>query len=427
MPAYEAKEGEISIDVSQLRPGVHIRLPNSWSDHSFLFNSFVIASVAQIKEIAALNLPQLFCDITKCKIPPLPKGKLPEQPATASDKEFLAAEIARQIAAKRELAETMKDVREQLDKASEKYNSAAKTVSSAIRNFDADPKECMQQVSAISEESARNLLADPNNAIVLIGDAAREDGNAAHCLSVMTLTLLVGKQARLPAKVLEALGAGALLHDIGKSSINSSILRNTERNKHEQAIYEMHCRNGFESATRADGLTKPILDAILYHHEHADGSGFPEHLKGNAVPVTARVVALTDRFDNLVNPLDFRKAISPSEALSQMWAKERAHFDSVMLQLFVKAVGVYPPGSIVQLTDDRIGAVVASAPAEHPMSPQVMIYDPDVPQREALIVDLTLEPSVKIIRSLPLMGRSDEELDYLIPRRKISWFRKEAS
>jgi HD-GYP domain-containing protein (c-di-GMP phosphodiesterase class II) len=426
MAEYEVKEGEIPIEVSQLRPGVHIRLPASWSDHSFLFNSFVISSAAQVKEIAALNLPQLFCDITKCKVPPLPRGKQPEPTITPGDKEFLAAEIARHIAAKRERVETMKEVREQLNKAGEKYNSAAKTVANAIRNFDADPKECIQQVSAISEESTRTLLADPNNAIVLIGDAAREDGSAAHSLSVMTLTLLVGKQARLPAKALEALGAGAMLHDIGKSGINTSILRNTDRNKHEQAIYEMHCRNGHESATRAGCLTKPILDAILYHHEHADGSGFPQHMKGNAIPVTARVVALTDRFDNLVNPLDFRKAISPSEALSQMWAKERDHFDSVMLQLFVKAVGVYPPGSIVQLTDDRIGAVVASAPTEHPMSPQVMIYDPDVPQREALIVDLTLEPSVKIIRSLPLMGRPDEELDYLIPRRKISWFRKEA-
>src|ERR1035437_7488691 len=85
MSAYEVKEGEIPIEVSQLRPGVHIRLPSSWTDHSFLFNSFIISSEAQVKEIAALNLPQLFCDITKCKVPPFPKGRQPEPTITPSE------------------------------------------------------------------------------------------------------------------------------------------------------------------------------------------------------------------------------------------------------------------------------------------------------------------------------------------------------
>ena len=88
-------------------------------------------------------------------------------------------------------------------------------------------------------------------------------------------------------------------------------------------------------------------------------------------------------------------------------------------------MGVYPPGSIVQLQDGRIGAVVSSASTENPLSPQVMIYEPEVPRRQAIIIDLSKDASCKIDRPLRLQDRPAAELDYLLPRRRISWFHTE--
>jgi hypothetical protein len=114
--------------------------------------------------------------------------------------------------------------------------------------------------------------------------------------------------------------------------------------------------------------------------------------------------------------------MSPSEALSTMWTREQKAFDAVLLQLFVRAMGVYPPGSIVQLSDGRIGAVVGSAPAGKPLSPKVMIYAPEVPRRQSIIIDLASdEKALKVERPLRLQERPAEELDYLLPRRKINW------
>ena len=218
-----------------------------------------------------------------------------------------------------------------------------------------------------------------------------------------TLSRLLGKKARLPEQALRALGIGALLDDNGKQEIKSSVLRNSERNRHEEAIYQTHSRTGREQAERAGSLSQPMLDAILYHHERFDGSGFPERLVGSAIPLAARVVAIANRFDNLVNPVDYRRALSPSEALSTLWTREQKAFDGALLPLFVRAMGVYPPGSIVQLSDGRIGAVVSSAPAGRPLSPKVMIYAPEVPRRQSIIIDLaseTNEQAVTIERPL---------------------------
>ncbi|HRD93600.1 MAG TPA: DUF3391 domain-containing protein [Accumulibacter sp.] len=426
-------EGEICIDASQLRPGVHVRLPVPWIEHQFMFNSFVIIDDEQVQLIAAMKLPQLFCDPRRCTVPLPQPGEAPAaddgggdhqaQRAVerAAEQQRLAALAAAGIAEKHERSRVMGELRGRLDKAQQHYLSAARAVGGAIKGFARNPRESIKQVAEVSAESTAALLADPDSAIVLIAEKAHDDGHAAHSLSVMTLALLLGKQAGLPEAALRALGIGALLHDIGKLAINPAILRSDERNRHEEALYQTHCRCGFEQAARAGSLSQPMLDAILHHHERFDGSGFPDRQSGSAIPLAARMVAIANRFDNVVNPVDHRRAMSPSEALSTMWTREQKSFDGTLLQLFVRAMGVYPPGSIVQLSDGRVGAVVGSAPAARPLSPKVLIYAPEVPRRQSIIVDLARDCALTVERPLRLQERPAEELDYLLPRRKINW------
>lgn len=422
------RAGEIRIEASQLRPGVHVRLPLQWMEHQFMFNSFVIADEDQARQIAAMNLTDIFCDLASCRVPPLPKPAVapPPDPQAEAEIERLAMLKAQQIAEKMERARVVEELRGRLDTAQKHHADAAKAVGGAFKSFNINPDASALQISEVSARSTSALLADPDSAIVLIAEKAQADGNAAHALSVMTLALLLGKQAKLPSEALRALGIAALLHDIGKSTINPAILRNAARNKHEEALYQTHCRLGYESALRAKSLTPPMLDAILHHHERMDGKGFPDGLANKQIHVASRIVAIANRFDNLSNTIDPRRALSPAEALATMWSKEKDAFDSVLLQLFVRAMGVYPPGSIVHLSDGRVGAVVASAGPGTPLSPQVMIYDPEIPRRQAVIVDLAKENAVKIERPLRLQERSEDELDYLLPRRKLNWFHGES-
>jgi hypothetical protein len=96
-------------------------------------------------------------------------------------------------------------------------------------------------------------------------------------------------------------------------------------------------------------------------------------------------------------------------------------------------MGIYPPGTLVQLSDGRIGVVIAAAPETARLCPQVLVYDAATPRREAIIVDLASasasagQPApLKIDKALRMQERSDAELDYLLPRRKVSWFRATA-
>lgn len=421
-----SKPGEISVSAEQLRPGVHVRLPVHWLDHQFLFNSFVIETDEQVREIAEMKLPTIYCDVSRCRVPPLPPGggrKI--APESRADHERREAQKAAQLAAKHERIKAMDEIRGHLEHTYKHYVGANKTVSSAISGFDIDPQKAMTDIHEVSHRSTSLLLSDLDSAIVLIAEKGQSDGASAHALSVMTLSLLLGKQSGLPEEGLRLLGSAALLHDIGKSTLNPSILKNPERNRHEEAVYQSHCALGHAAVQKLGRVPNALLEVILHHHEHFDGTGFPSHQRGDQIHIAARVVAVADRFDSLVNPINYRTALSPSEALSRMWAKESGHFDPVLLQLFIKSMGVYPPGTIVQLDDGRIGAVVVSAEADNLLRPQVMLYDPDVPRSEALIIDLAKELSVKIDRAVRLQDRPEDELDYLLPRRRMAWFASE--
>mgnify|MGYP000647981263 CR=1 FL=1 len=100
--AHKQRHGEVMVEAAQLRPGVHVRLPISWMEHQFMFNSFVIADEDQARQIAALHLPQIFCDLASCRVPPLPLPKivLPPDPITQAEIDRLAALKVKQMAEK---------------------------------------------------------------------------------------------------------------------------------------------------------------------------------------------------------------------------------------------------------------------------------------------------------------------------------------
>lgn len=414
------KPGEVLLAATQLQPGVHVRLPGSWLDHPFVFNSFVIESERQVREIMALKLPLIYSEPERCRVPPLPVPPPAELPAEANAEE--AARVAAAIAAKERRVQAMAVIREHLDTTCRHYLGVTRTVGGAFQSFDLDPKQSLAEMSVVSEKSTSVILDDVDSAIVLIAEKGHNDGFAAHALSIMTLSLLLGKQARLPEEALHALGVAALLHDIGQLAIKLSILKNTERNRHEEAYYQSHCALGVECVQRAGRVSQTLTQAILHHHEHFDGSGYPDRLAGEQIHIAARVISVANRFDNLANPMNSKHALSPSEALSRMWVREKQWFDPVLLQLFVRAMGVYPPGSVVELTNGRLGAVVISATAENLLAPQVMLYEPDVPRSQAIIVDLAHDDSLRIDHAVRLLDCSEDALDYLLPRRRLNWF-----
>jgi hypothetical protein len=128
-----------------------------------------------------------------------------------------------------------------------------------------------------------------------------------------------------------------------------------------------------------------------------------------------------NRYDNLCNPKLSAHAITPHEALALLFAQDRARVDTSILGAFIKMMGVYPPGSTVQLTDDRY-AIVVSVNASRPLKPNVLVHDAAVPRDEALVLALESQPGIGIRRSVKPVQLPPAALEYLSPRHRVAYF-----
>ena len=135
----------------------------------------------------------------------------------------------------------------------------------------------------------------------------------------------------------------------------------------------------------------------------------------------SRIISLANTYDNLCNPGNPALSVTPHEALAQLFAQKKSQFNAATLTLFVRMMGVYPPGSIVQLTDERY-ALVASVNSSRPLKPRIVIHDTSVASDEALIVDLEDEPGLGIRRSLKPLQLPRATFDYLSPRKRMCYF-----
>ncbi|NCT82641.1 MAG: DUF3391 domain-containing protein [Comamonadaceae bacterium] len=408
------------IDVSQLAVGMFIHLDLGWMSHPFPLSSFKIASSDQLLILRRLGLTQVRWSPAKSDLAlQAPVAVAAKAPAVAADvvtaDQPTPEELARE-AHRRALAAQ----REALRLCEAQYSEAAEGFRGVMDKVQADPQQARAQAESLTAALLDKMLVEGDLNMRLLNESAG-DRSTAHALNVCIIALLLGRAFGLGRDEMMDLGVGSLLHDVGKLEIAARLRHRDESfTSAEAQAYQQHVAKGVAIA-QTMGLAPGPLLIIAQHHEHADGSGFPQRINMDRMSTGARIVALVNRFDGLCNPLISSKAMTPHEALSLMFAQGRNRFDATMLNAFIRMMGVYPPGSTVQLTDDRY-ALVVSVNSARPLKPRVMVHDVKVPKEEALILNLEETPDLGIRRSLKPQFLPRHSLDYLSPRARIAYF-----
>lgn len=405
------------IEVSQLKVGMFIHLDLGWMSHPFPLSSFKLATEEQLHILRRLGLSQvrwspgksdLLADATPIPGPP------------PSDADNPAGELSAEAQALEACRAALAAQREALLQCERQYGEAAAAFRDVMELVPREPANAKDQSLALTAALLDKMLVAGDLNIRLLNEGAG-DRSTAHALNVSIISLLLGRAFGMGREEMMELGVGALLHDVGKIDLPAR-LRNRDDafSPAETLAYQSHVAKGVALA-QGMGLAPGPLLIIAQHHENADGSGFPQRINSDRMSSGARIVALVNRFDGLCNPLLASKAMTPHEALSLIFAQGRNRFDATMLNAFIRMMGVYPPGSTVQLTDDRYALVVA-VNSSRPLKPRVMVHDPRVPREEALVLNLEEQPDLGIRRSLKAQQLPRASLDYLSPRTRVAYF-----
>lgn len=401
------------ISPAELRIGLYIYLDMGWMDHPFPVSSFEIRTHEQIQKLQSLGLKKVRYAPERSHPDPHAAPVVTPPPCSTSS---LSPEALAQ-----------KQKREQLAQQQASLMLCEKQFTQAIQGYKhindivhAQPLLARDASSQLVQGMLDGILNEDEAAIRLLSEKAGEK-TALHSINVTLISLLLGKALELPKEEMLELGIGALLHDMGKAELPDRLRWIDEQSSPvERQLYQSHVAHGVNMARRLQ-LSSHATLLIAQHHEYADGSGYPGQIRSEKMSQLSRILSLVNRFDNLCNPSNIVQAVTPHEALSQLFTKNKNQSDSTTLTAFIKMMGIYPPGSVVQLSDERY-ALVVSVNSARPIKPRVVIHDPHIPRDDALVINLEHEAQIGIRRSLKPVQLPKAAYDYLSPRKRLCYF-----
>ena len=428
----------VTVGIDELKVGMFVHLDLGWWAHPFALSAFQISSAEQIATIRGLGLKAL--RISPERSQPAPAETAQPDAATgpadtagpacpperSSDTEGpmadspAAADLSEPAAAVPVAASPLAAQQQAQQLCERQYHEAGVAWHEAQRVLPKAPEQARAIAQGLTRALLDKLMVDREMCVRVLSGVAG-DPVAGHAMNVAVISLLMARVFGFSEDELLDVGMGALLHDVGKADLPDRARHADSRHSAaDAALYRNHVALGLAQGQRM-GLSEGALAVIGQHHEMVDGSSFPQGLNTDRMHTAARIVALVNRYDNLCNPPQTAHSMTPHEALSAIFAQSRNKFDATMLNAFIRMMGVYPPGSLVQLTDDRYATVV-SCNSSRPLKPRVLVADTRVPIGEALLLNLDGQADLGIRRSLKSAQLPAAVRDYLSPRPRMVYF-----
>lgn len=234
----------------------------------------------------------------------------------------------------------------------------------------------LDQAGDLAHTIAARLLKDKASTLGLATLSVQGEESLFHGVNVMIYSLALGAALEVPEEGLNSLGIAALLHDVGKARFDMDDPAQADR------VQPLHPVAGAELLSQLIETDSAPMLVAYEHHMAVDGSGYPEHPEDYFAHLYSRIVAIADRYENLTKGDGAGPTITPDRAVAQLLSEAGSALDALLVRLFVGAIGVFPIGCMVRLSDQSIGVVYDAG--DDPLSPKVrLLYGPDGEQFES--------------------------------------------
>lgn len=347
-----------TIAINQVRIGMYIHeLKGPWMDHPFWRTKFILKDDMDLLKLKASALKQVVIDI-KRGLDVLPEPI--EKPLTDKELALLELESLGLDDVSPEVKQTPLDAEHR--KAAKIIQSSRREIMSMFKDLRMgkaiEPENVMPLVEEISASVTRNTHA----LISLVRLKNADDYTYMHSIAVSALMINLAKELKLSDAEVKQAGLAGLMHDMGKATVPLQILNKPgSLTDNEFDVIRQHPQAGYDLLMQAN-ITDPVtLDVCLHHHEKMDGSGYPGRLSGDSISIYARMGAICDVYDAITSTRAYKLGWEPGIALKRM-ASWNGHFDPVLLEAFVKSMGIYPIGTVLMLKSGRLAVVVRQSP-----------------------------------------------------------------
>lgn len=388
-PGYvKTAENTIKIHVSELKVGMFVsQLDRPWLETPFLMQGFVIESLDDIHTIAQYSEHVWIDAVQQVWVSPEERGGIKATPKIAYVNKV--------------------DVKAEHSAARQVYREARKITRTLLDDIRLGGVINTREAKSTVKDCVASVLRNPDALIWMSKIRSQDEYTAEHCLNVCILAIAFGRHLGWDEPDLEKVGLCGLLHDVGKMRIPNEILNKPGRLSNEEFnVMREHAIHGRNLLMASPGIPNSTIDVAYSHHEKVDGSGYPRGLKAAGISELAKVVAIVDAYDAMTADRCYSEAIPSTEALKIIFKDRGTHFDDRLALEFIKSVGLYPPGTLVELVNGVIGIVLETNLKYRHLPKIIAVHKKDQPLEKAISIDLadieknTLDKTFLIRRAL---------------------------
>lgn len=340
------------IQVGELKLGMFVQeLHGSWLKHPFWKTKFLLEDIDDLTLLKTCGIAEVSIDVEKSVSTParLPKAE-PVRDVSAS------ASPAR--APKPATKHPSVTIHEEMARAQELCNQSKKAVTDMFREARMGKAISMDTANEVVDQITASVERHSQALITLARLKTSDDYTYMHSVAVCAMMIALAKEIGMTGAEIRLAGAAGLLHDVGKMAVPDIILNKPGAlTDSEFMIIKLHPAKGAEILSLTGGVESEVIDVCLHHHEKVDGSGYPNGLKQDQISRVARMGAICDVYDAITSNRPYKKGWGPAESIQRM-AQWKGHFDPELLKAFIKTIGIYPVGSLVRLSSQRLAVVI---------------------------------------------------------------------
>ncbi|WP_339847603.1 HD-GYP domain-containing protein [uncultured Halopseudomonas sp.] len=361
----------MKIDAADLAIGMYVvELDRPWTETSFLFQGFRIRQKQEI-----LLLQQVCKHVwVDSRISRVKKSQAPESPAAATELQPVIGKV---------------DFTQEIEQASPAWSAAHAESLRILEAVKLGHELDVQAVKAVVRECVDSILRNPSAMLWLARIKNSDHYTAEHSLRVAMLAIALGKELGLAPYQLEQIGVCGMLHDVGKLKVPDEILNKPGAlTADELRIMQGHAIEGRRLLMSNEQITPATVDVAYSHHERLDGRGYPRGLDAGKIPYFAKIIAVVDAYDAINSDRVYSKGKSNLEALRILNDAANSHFDEGIVGHFIRLMGIYPPGEIVELANDEVGIIIGCAPGNK-LKPRILrVLNANKELCKAVVIDL---------------------------------------
>jgi len=347
------------IPLKSLRVGMYVHdLDCSWMNHPFATSKFAVSSAEDIKKIRQAGITELVIDTDRG----LDVARDDERPMQAAPQKPSKQASAAKPATTGKSSPPKTDLKDELKRAVKVREEATEVISTIMEDVRLGKQVAIEKIGPVVENMVESVMSNTDALLGLTRIRDMDQYTFEHSVSVSVLLSAFAKHLGMSREDIIEVGVGGMLHDIGKTKTPLRVLNKPAKlTSGEFEVMRKHVTYSKEILALVPGLSEISLNIAVEHHERFDGSGYPLKKKGDEISLYGQMAAIVDVYDAITADRCYHKGMLPSTAMKKLNQWSGGHFNPELVQAFIHCVGIYPPGTLVSLSNGQVAVVLESS------------------------------------------------------------------